>query len=178
MWQLILGPILGLVGSGIEKFSEYKSDQLKSAEREKDRAHELAVMEKEVDLALKKTTVEGKIRQEVAAQATFDASYHFANDKLIPENAELSRGQLGWIVAVDVLSKSIRPLSTIWYQLMIAAIFGWSAWKLANASVEVFSLQEISSIYKEVVFSIIGLGETTLLWWYGIRRMSKKKDQT
>jgi hypothetical protein len=176
-WQLILGPILGLVGSGIEKYTEHRKEVLKAEEREKDRKHELAVMSMEADLALKRTTVEGAIRKAEGEQKTFDASYHFANDKLLPEGQTLTEKQTNWIVAVEVISKAIRPLSTIWYQVLVAAIFSWSAYTLVNASAEILSQQEVAGIYKEVVFSIIGMAETTLLWWYGIRRMSKKRGE-
>lgn len=175
MWQLIMGPILGIVGSGIEKFAEHKQAQLKAEERAKDRAHELLFMDKEAELALKKSTVEGQIRQDAAEQQTFSDSYKFNNSKLLPDDANLTPKQLGWIVAVEVFSKSIRPLSTVWYQLLIAVVFGWSAWQLVDAGTAAFSQKEIASIFKEIVFSIIAMGETTLLWWYGIRRMSKKK---
>lgn len=175
MWQLIAAPILGIIGGAIEKYHEYKQEQLKAKERALDRQHELAVMDKEATLALKKLTVEGEIKQQAAEQQVFADSYKFNNDKLIPADAKLSKTQLNWVVAVEVISKAVRPLSTIWYQVLIAVIFGWSAWKLVDASTTVFSMKEIAEIYRQIVFSILGMGETTLLWWYGIRRMSKKK---
>jgi hypothetical protein len=175
MWQLILGPILGLVGSGVEKFFELKTERLKAEERQKDRDHDLAVMDKEADLALKQVTVEGRIRQDEAAAKSFSDSYQFANDKLISDDAKMSRGQLNWIVAVEVISKAIRPLSTIWYQLLVAVVFGWSAWMLVRTGAQAFTAKEATAIFREVIFSIIGMAETTLFWWYGIRRMSKKR---
>lgn len=176
MWQLIAGPLFGLIGSGIEKFAEYKQDKLKAEERERDRAHELAVMEKEATLALQKITVEGQIRQSEAEQRSFDASYQFNNENLIPEGTKLTGWKLGLVVLVEVFSKLIRPASTCWYQFLVAAVFSWSAWKLVNAGSEVFSQKEIAEIFRHIVFSIIGLAETTLMWWYGIRRMSKRKE--
>lgn len=175
MWQLIAGPILGLVGSAVEKYHEVKLEQLKIQERALDRAHELAVMSKESELALQQTTVQGEIAQDIEAARAFTASYNFANDTLIPEGAKLGRKQLNWVVAVEILSKAIRPLATIWYQLLIAAVFGWAAYKLASVGGEVFAGEEIAGIFREVVYSVIGMGETTLFWWFGIRRMSKKK---
>lgn len=175
MWQLIAGPLFGLIGSGVEKFAEYKEDKLKAEEREKDRAHELAVMEKEATLAIQKTTVEGQIRQSEAEQKTFDRSYRFNNENLLPDNAEITGWKLGLVVLVEVFQKSIRPASTCWYQFLVAVVFSWSAWKLVNAGAEVISQKEIAEIFRHIVFSIIGMAETTLLWWYGIRRMSKKK---
>lgn len=175
MWQLILGPILGIAGSVIEKVAEYKEAKLKAEERAKDRAHDLLVMDKEAELAIKKSTIEGQIRQDAAEQKTFSDSYKFNNDKLLPEDANLTPKQLNWIVAIEVLSKAIRPLTTVWYQLLIAVIFGWSAWQLVDAGSEAFSEKEIAGIFKEIIYSIIAMGETTLLWYYGIRRMSKKK---
>ncbi len=179
MWQLILGPILGLVGSGVEKFYELKTEKLKSEERARDRAHELSVMRLEGEQAINKVTVEGQIRQDEAAAKNFSDSYSFANDKLIPDDADLTRRQLNWLVAVEVISKMIRPLSTLWYQVLVAIVFGWSAWRLVGvgAGADVFTAKEAAGIFREVVFSIIGMAETTLFWWYGIRRMSKKRAQ-
>ncbi len=172
MWQLILGPVLGVFGSAIEKWFALKEVQEKAKEKALDRAHELAVMEKESDLALKRITVEAEVKQSQAEQESFKTSYSFDSDRLTPDGAKLSRGMLWFTVIGDFFCKMIRPVSTVWYQLAVAAIFSWSALELRRRGVEALTTEEFGAVFSHIIYSVIGMAETTLFWWYGIRRMS------
>jgi hypothetical protein len=46
---------------------------------------------------------------------------------------------------------------------------------LISSGGQIFTAEEAGKIFREVAYSIVGMAETTLFWWYGIRRMSKKK---
>ena len=177
MWQLILGPVLGIIGSFSEKFFEHKQAVLEASERQKDRDHDLNVMKAEGDLADKRLRVEGEMTVNRIDAETFGENYKNANTSLVPKDAELTKTQLSWVLAVEIFCKLIRPCTTVMYQVGIAAIFGWAAWNIMDTGGDFFSGDEFSEMFKHLVYSIIGLAETTLLWWYGIRRMSKKKNQ-
>lgn len=168
MWQMILGPVLGAVGGLATKW-------LDSREKEKDRAHELAVMDREAELADRRLKIEGELRREEAAEASFAASYQFNNERLVPEGAKLSKGQMWLAVFIDALTKSIRPCSTILYQFAIMGIFVWCAVELRRLNIDKLNPDEIHAIFREVIYTIIGTGETILLWWFGIRGTSRKK---
>lgn len=163
MWQLILGPIVGFLGSTVQKYFEQK-------EKAADRAHELAIMDREADYADRRLKVEQEMAVEKADAAAFGASYRYANDQLLPAGQKLTRGQTWLALLIDAFTKLIRPATTTWYQVAVAGVFAWCAWKVGGKIDQAVA----SQIMKEVIFSIIGLAETTLLWWYGIRGMSKR----
>ena len=175
MWQLILGPVLGILGSGIEKFTEYKQEQLKIAEREKERAHDLACMQMEADLAEKRTRVAGEMKVQEMETEAFAGSYNLMSESLLPKDVKLTEKQVSRVLFVELFCKIIRPLSTTLYQCFLAIIFGWAAFKINAMGATAFTDKEFVEIFKEVVFSVVAMAETTLLWWFGIRRMSKKR---
>lgn len=167
MWQLILGPVLGTFGGIIQKYLESKE---KAAERK----HELDIMDKEAELADRRLKIEQEIKREQADAAAFSASYNFVNDRLLPDGGKLSKGQVWIALLVDALSRLIRPVATIWYQLALAGVFCWAAYELNRINAGLLDPTEMQAIVHEIIFSIIGTAETILLWWFGIRGMSKR----
>lgn len=174
MWQLILGPMLGIVGSGIEKFTEYKAEQLKMQSRREERAHDIAVMQMEADLAEKRIRVGGEMKVQEMETQVFADSYKLMDSNLLPDDVKLTEKQVSRVLFVELFCRIIRPLSTTLYQVFLAIIFGWAAYQIADLNAA-FEADEFKTMFREVVFSIVAMAETTLLWWYGIRRMSKKK---
>lgn len=175
MLQMILGPVLGLFGAGIEKYAEYKQEKLKVLEREKDRQHDLAVLKTEADLADRRIKLAGDIKIKEVELASFGENLTQANKSLIPEGADLTSKQLSWIVAIEIFCKATRPCLTWLYQIFVGVIFGWSAWNLADAGLIFFNGEEFKEMFQHLVYSIIGLAEMAFAWWFGIRRMSKKR---
>lgn len=174
MWQLILGPILGTVGGLFNRWLDLKGEKQKADERDKERAHELAVMEKEFVLAERKATIEAAIRESEAAARAFEASYQFQNDKLLPDGSKLSPAQRWLALAIDAFSRLIRPASTVWYQLVLAGVFIWAALELRRRGLEALTSKQLGLLVADLVYSIVALAETTLLWWFGIRGLSKR----
>lgn len=175
MWQLILGPLFGIIGGGLEKFTEYKTKQLDIKEKALDRQHDLDVMNLEANLVDKRIKVEGEIAINTIDAESFKESYRMGTDTLLPKDVDLTEKQVSRILFVELFCRIIRPASTTLYQIFIAIIFGWSAMNIADNGANFFTGTEFQTMFKELVYSVIGLAETTLLWWYGIRRMSKKK---
>lgn len=175
MWQLIAGPLLGLVGSGIEKWSEHKENLRADKRAEDDRQHELKVMQFELDNAVILKRLEGEENRMTIDQQVFGENLKVANKSLIPEGQNLEGWRLTAVVLIEVFCKSIRPTSTVFYQVFVAVIFGWAAYNAVNSGTALFTPKEYTEIVREVIYSVIGMAETTLLWWYGIRRMSKEK---
>jgi hypothetical protein len=178
MLQLILGPVLGIVGGALEKFTEFKTKQLEMAERALERAHDLAIITKEADILYKQVTLQGEIEVNRIDAESFKDSYKMHSDSLITEGTKLTEKQVSRILLVELFSRIIRPLSTVLYQVFLAVIFGWAAWNLAQQGSSVFAGSEFKGMFKEMVYSIIGMAETTLFWYFGVRRMSKKKSDS
>lgn len=174
MWQLILGPVLGLVGGSLEKVFEFKMVKLKAEERALERAHDLEAMRLESELTTREIKIEGEIKVGQMDAEAFKENLTAAHQSMIPIGQKLTDTQLSWVVAVEVFCKMIRPLTTTMYQVFLAAVFGWAAWNLAQQGQQVFTSDEFKTMFREMVYSVIGIAETTLFWWYGIRRMSKK----
>jgi hypothetical protein len=175
MWQLIAGPLFGLIGSGVEKWAEHKENQRKDAERREERKHELDVMQFELDNAVTLEKLRGNEKRMTIDQQVFGDNIKAAAVSLIPEGQKLEGWMLGLTVCTEVFCKAVRPTSTVFYQIFVAAIFTWAAYNAVQQGAEVFAPEEYAQIVKEVIYSVIGMAETTLFWWYGIRRMSKKK---
>lgn len=177
MWQLILGPILGTVGGLFNRWIDLKGEKQKAEERKEERAHELAVMDKEYALAERRATLEASIRESEADARAFEASYQFANDRLLPEGSKLSPAQRWLALGVDAFSRLIRPMATVWYQLALGGVFVWSALELRQRGLEALSAEQFGALVSEIIYSIVALAETTLLWWFGIRGTSKRGNQ-
>jgi hypothetical protein len=174
MWQLILGPLLGTAGGLLTKWIDLKEKKIDLEEKQREREHELAVMEKEYILAEKKMTVESSLRLSEQDAATFNESYKIFTDKLTPDGAKLTKKQLSLTLLVDAFNRLIRPISTVYYQLGVAALFSWSAWELHIRGVDALTAEQFGAITTEIIFSIIGMAQTTLFWWFGIRGGSSR----
>lgn len=168
MWQLILGPILGTAGGLVQKWFD-------SREKVADRAHELALMDKEIAMADKRADIEKELAREAADSAAFSSSYQYANESLLPGDVKLNSKQTWLALGVEALTRSIRPVATIWYQLALAGVFSWTAYELSKVNGAMLDPTKMQGMLTEIVYSIIGTAETTLFWWFGIRGTSRRK---
>jgi hypothetical protein len=174
MIQLILGPILGIIGGAIEKINAYKLEQLKFKNRALERDHDLKVLQAEAAITDRRIQVEGEIKVNQIDAETFQSSYRMHSDPLLPSDIALSSRQVSWVLFVEILSRSIRPVSTVMYQVFLACIFGWSAMKIAQSGGQFLSTGEFHQMFRELVYSIVGMAEASFFWWFGIRGKSNR----
>ena len=174
MWQLIAGPILGVVGGLMTRWLDIKAEKQKAEERDKERGHELAIMDKEFVLAERKATHESDLRIEEDDAASFGKSYEMFTERIVPEGARLTRTQTNFALGCDMINRLIRPLATIYYQLGVAVLFSWAAWELHRRGVDALTTEQLGKVTSEIIYSIIAMAETTLFWWFGIRGASKR----
>ena len=161
MLDLVLGVLsggaTGLIGTVI-------SGGMKFFENKQKHAHELAVMElemqqmdKEAEIAkdIKELDMEGKDR--TAAWAALEASYK-------ESTARMSSGDHPALVWVDVIRGLMRPAITLGLLLMIGIIYFTKASELAGPDgtpMTVFIIQ-----------TVLYVGTTAVLWWFGTRNLS------
>lgn len=176
MWQLILGPILGLVGSTTQSYFDLKKSRLESEERNKDRIHQKEMLRLESELNIKEISVEQKFELDKIDAKTFSDSYKFGTDNLIKDDSKLTNGQRWWFVLIEVFTRLIRPSSTTFYQVVNVGFCIYFGYLLNKFGTTVFTENNIAELFKEMIYSMIGLGETTLLWWYGARGLSKRSN--
>lgn len=172
--KLILGPILGVFGAWLTHRQEEAAEVRKAKERAEERAHDLAVMGMEADIATKRAVIASDTAQAVADTQAFSASYQFANDSLLPEGFKPRGWQAGWLVFIEGLNKLIRPAGVIWYQIVLAVVFGWSGYIFITTVESGIANAQMATLFREVCYSIIGMAETSFFWFFGVRRMSKK----
>ncbi len=177
-WQLLLGPILGTFGGLAQGWLELKKERARADERALDRAHDLAVMDKEADLATRRLTIEQDMRNAEAANNALLKSYDVAAKPMLPGGTKLSGWHKSLAVLCDAWSSVIRPASTTFYQVANVGVFAWSAYLLAMAGGEVVDQAFAQELVRECVLSIIGMAEMTLCWWYGARGLAKRKLQS
>lgn len=173
MWQLIAGPVLGVIGGLMTRWLDIKAEKQKAEERDKERGHELAVMDKEYILAERQARHESDMRIEEDDAKSFGQSYRVFSERL-SEGVKLTKTQTNWALACDVFNRIIRPISTVYYQLGVAVLFSWSAWELRRRGIDAMTTEQISRVVSEIIYSIIAMAETTLFWWFGIRGSSKR----
>jgi hypothetical protein len=178
IFKLVFSPLLGMFGAWMTVKADERKEIRAAEDRIADRAHDLAVINAEGDLALKKVTLDASSRQAVSENTAFADSYTFANDNLIPEGAKLTNEQMNRVVWIEVINKAVRPFGVMWYQLLLAVIFGWAAVKLIGSTGKAFSDAEMAAMFRDVAYSIIGMAETSFFWYFGIRRMSKRAQPT
>lgn len=166
-----LGGVLGLA----QKWLDLKAEKAKAEEAEKVRAHELAVMEKENQYALDRIAAEERVAETESAGRAFEASQRYGNESLLPKDVKLTASQTWWLVVVEAISRAIRPVTTIYYQLAVAGVFGWAAWTLAQTNNLALSPETASKIIVDTVETVLYLSAMTVGWWYGVSPTRKKR---
>ena len=174
----IAGGILGAVGGVFQKWMDYRQQirlaELQGAEKDKERAHDLAVMKMEAEKAASIAAIqeEGEIRvadlsalQESikgeAAGATWSTAWA---GKLSGVWAGIA-GML--LVVVDMVRGLTRPGITLFLVLMVAGMF-WQTSKQAGA----LTTTDAAEIYKTIIDMTLFLASTAVSWWFGSRGMA------
>lgn len=205
--ETIAGSILGLLGTGLTTYSNYKMEQLRNDMAKDERAHELAKIKAESDAAIAeiqaniqiaKTKVQGEV--DLSEAEAFRESQKKANSTkpLLPSTwVETLMGQTGAIryftipIAVclivmfglvDAIKEAMRSILTI-YALGMATWVTWEALViLEKCGIDKMDCTQALTTWNESVNIIMLLMTTMVTWWFGDRRMAKHmmhlKDNT
>lgn len=143
----LLGSIVGFFGSWSTKVEERKklSLELNHEARMADINHRNKVEE---------LKVEGAINVEIEDIKAFDSSQTYGNQN----------SGVGWIDAIRTL---IRPILTV-YLLTVTSYLGYSL-SMMIGGLEALPANEILSLYREIILSLLGLTSMSISWWYGSR---------
>ncbi len=177
------GGFIGLIGTAIKGFQEYK-------DRQAQRQHELDMrridqedMRIEADLAIQQTeaefagkanlaNIEGAIARDVAASELQATSYE--NDKATYSTGatgtltgSISNLIRGLLVLVDVVRGMMRPGITI-YLIVIESLICYQLYQLL-LKFEVLPADEALKLFIVVVNSVVFLTSTAVTWWFGSR---------
>lgn len=148
------GGILGVVGSVFGAVGQYFARKQEMQEAVFERAHELKLMEFEMQQSKVETENELAILQSQADAISKEKSYGLKNT---------SRHASTW---VNNLRSLFRPFLTV-------ALWGLTLTVLLiiMKSPGLFSSYEINEILKYVVYSIVFSATTATVWWFGDRAL-------
>ena len=134
MFEILGGGIFGSLLGGIFRLAP---EVLKYFDKKNERAHELAMFDKQCDLE----KVRGQIRlEEIGAQRdmAIDTGVMDAFKAAIDQQTEMVKAAGGWSAA---LSASVRPVVTYWMLLIWSFAhfwFAWNAWTNGLPPADVF----------------------------------------
>ncbi len=156
---VLSGGVTGLIGTVI-------SGGMKFFENKQKHGHELAIM----DMEIKQMHVEAEIAKDVAelemegkdrqaAWSALEASYKESTSRM-------STGDSQWLVMVDVVRGLMRPVITLGLLLGIGVIYF-----TVGADT---TLPDGTPMTVNIIQTVLFVGTTAVLWWFGTRHLSKK----
>jgi len=168
------GGATGLLGVVAQRFADYKNKQL-DMELEKQRqanAVELRrvdaeIMAQEYAAKAQIVTIQTEGITEVANAEAFAKSYDMEPKMYTTGN--LTPNQRWVMVFLDALRGSVRPVLTIYLCVLITLVY-MQARTLLGSTIDVLNAMEL---VKLVVGTILYLGTTCVLWWFGSRNSNK-----
>ena len=157
--SVLTGGATGLIGTVI-------SGGMKFFENKQKHAHELAIMEmemqqmdKEADIAARIKELDMESKDRTAAWAALEASYKESTSRM-------SSGDHPALVWVDVVRGLMRPCITLFLLVLIGVIY-FTADRTLNAP-------DGTPITIFIINSVLYVGTTAVLWWFGTRNLSQQ----
>jgi hypothetical protein len=190
--ESLFGSIVGIVGSGVTAFANYKTSELQERSREAERRFELAKIEAETRAMIAESEASIKVAQVTyAGQMDVEEARAFTESQKEAHGCNLDNGVIvsmydrGPVMAVlaailtfslglcDVLKGLMRPCLTI-YVMAIASWVTYESYSIFQGfEVSRFDAQEAWTTWKSTVDFILLLASTLISWWFGDRRMTK-----
>jgi hypothetical protein len=176
---ILSGGATGLLGVVFQRlFDHWKLKQELDQLRERN-AHEVNMRKVDADIMAQEWAARTKVAEVEATgkEAVADAQAFAASFQLEPQRYSegVKPGKIGkfLLVAVDVLRGIVRPGLTVY--------LAWIATELYNDShmivEKVAPLMQASllqDVYKQIVFTLLYLFTTCVLWWFGTRNKGKQ----
>jgi hypothetical protein len=172
---LFLGGIFGLG----QKYMDMRAEKLKSEERARDRAHELAVIDREADRAEVLANIKYNETVDAAQLTAMSASHKF--DKATYSTGLIDRVSNKFVrgllvtmmVSVDYFRGMVRPATTAYYQGLQLFLAVWATQVLSQAfssGVLSFDVDQfaLATLLKLVDATIAGAA-ATLAWYFTSR---------
>jgi hypothetical protein len=161
--SIFSGGVTGLIGAGITAFVEFKKQKLMFEHEVKMEELNQKTMQMEIEGQLRIAETEAEAAINVADAETLAKSYDA--DRAAYTNEAARTGIL--FKLVDFVRGMIRPVLTIYLAVIVSLLY----WNMQGALGDVSTLNpnDLMSLYREVVLSIIYVATTVILWWFGTR---------
>lgn len=141
---LLTGGVVGIAGAFFEKIAGVGLRWIEIKEKDKEREHELKLLDKQAEIRLAETEIEGKIAMQKADAENLSQSY--VHDQSSGQGSQ-------WVVNT---LRMIRPAITIGLIALTTCIY--------------FSLTEKDATLKQqIIDTVLFTTGTVTLWWFGSR---------
>ncbi|KUJ73915.1 hypothetical protein AVO42_00395 [Thiomicrospira sp. XS5] len=157
------GGIIGVIGTGLQAWTTYKSEQLKMAHELKMRELDQAEITLEHSLKMQEVeaTVKGQIA--VAEQNRMQTETQVAGElQLASYQTDTAKYGGGF---VDAIRGLMRPVLTLYFAILMALI----AYQLFMLNDQFIGTATASYLLKDLVNAAIFLATTSVTWWFGSR---------
>lgn len=171
---ILSGGATGLLGVGIQRLADYwnKKQDLEKLKLQYDheanmRDKDAAIMAQEWAARTKVAEVEGASREAVADAGAFAASFGMEPQRY---SEGIKPGKVGGflLILLDVIRAIVRPGLTIY--------LCWIADRMYNESRAILAIADLTTnpvlvmnVYQQIVFTLLYLFTTCVLWWFGTR---------
>ncbi len=162
MGEILGGGILGSMLGGLFRLAP---EVLKWLDKKNERAHELAMFEKQCELEAQK----GAQRlQEIGAQhqMAVDTSVMAAMSNAIMQQTEMVKAAGGWVAS---LSASVRPLVTYWVLAVWTGVHCWYGYQGYASGLDA---TEVFKLMMSADFAALVAG--TINYWFLDRTLAKR----
>jgi hypothetical protein len=171
---ILTGGATGLLGVGIQRFFDWMKLKQDIEKMRLQFDHDIAlrkvdaeIMAQEWAARTKVAEVEAAGREAVADSQAFAASFQ-TEPARYSEGIKPTRGQ-GWLlVLLDVLRGIVRPGLTLYLCWIATMMYEESRAVLALADLTT-DTKLVMSVYTQIVFTLLYLFTTCVLWWFGTR---------
>ena len=175
----LTGGATGLIGTAISSFIDFKKQKEQFRHKEKIHQLELQMMEKEAELAIKRTHAEADAQIQVTEAVTeqkiamgelegWVESQRQGNKALLTEKDKKPQWLIGVMGIVDVLRACIRPVLTIVGTIMLFVIYFKVDGLIGGMNIA-FDSTQLYDLYKYLIYSFVYLTFTMVFWWFGTR---------
>lgn len=170
MWNLILGPIIGLLGSGVTKWLDQRAEDSK-------RAHELAMLHANAELMAQEWAQRTKVAEVEAAGKVEVADSEAFGEAVKAEAIRYSAGvrassaQAWLLFLLDFLRGIVRPALTL-YLCVIATMLYLDAQSIIRFyPVDVAKAQAQVELIQD---KLLMMTEAVVFFWFGLRSKAGK----
>lgn len=150
---VVTGGATGVVGTLVTAGTAYFERRQRHAQEVEMRRVEMEMLQTEAASAERIAAIERESEQMRAEHEALEASYRAATTRM-------STGDSRWLVAVDVVRGLTRPVLT-WCLLALAAVI-------------YFTLSPQDGMRGQIIDTVLYLGTTCVLWWFGARHVGRR----
>lgn len=169
---IVSGGATGILGVIFQRVFDHWKQKQELDKIKAIHAHELAmkradaeIMKEEYAQRVKLAQTEGETAREVADSQAFAASFQLEPKRY---SEGVKAGKIGGflLILADVVRGVVRPGLTI-YLAWIATALYWDSQKMLSGSG--FEAKLLVSMHQQIVFTLLYLFTTCVLWWFGTR---------